>query len=134
MVRLANEYARLAEMLMQWLRTRPGVSDVELVEWTAPRRAGRPALPMPPFLKSQVPDFVLRFTYKGEQRNFRYMIEHKDEMASMLSTLRVHTNGEMMVRVPNAVGRLEPNDIYYRNRSSFAPGVGDPAPNVRSRS
>jgi hypothetical protein len=133
MDRVANDYARLAEALVQWLRTRPGVTDVEQVELTAPHRAGRPALPKPSFLKLQVPDFVIRFNYKGEQRNFRYIIEHKDELTSLLSTLRVHTNGELMVRVPNAVGRLEPNDIYYRNRSSFAPGVGDPAPNMRSR-
>lgn len=130
---MANEYARVAEALVHWLRTRPGVTDVELVEVPARRRAERPALPKPGFLKTAVPDFVIRFNYKGEQRNFRYMIEHKDDVTSLLSTLRVHTNGELMVRVPNAVGRLEPNDIYYRNRSSFAPGVGDPAPNVRSR-
>jgi hypothetical protein len=129
---VGSEDLPIAEALVRWLRTRPGAQDVHIVH-TAEGAPGGPHLPKPPFRQTPVPTFAIRLVYKGEPRLLRYYIEQEDEPAAMERTLRVHTNGELMVRVPGEFGRLAPNDIYYRNASRFAPGVGDPAPNIRSR-
>jgi hypothetical protein len=100
-----------------------------------PPRAGglRARLPLPPALRIPNPSFELHFTFKGQPRLFRYFIEQADDPEAILTTLRVHTNGELLVRVPNEYGQLLPNEIYYGNRSTTAPGLGDLAPNPRSR-
>jgi hypothetical protein len=68
--------------------------------------------------------------FKNEHRVFRYFIEHFDEYETIKNTLRVHTNGELMVRVPNEFGHLMPNDIYYGNRSEAASTLGKAAPSA----
>jgi len=124
---MAIEYTTLAHELARWLMARPGVAEVQ--ESVAPRRQGgllsRLPLP-PPFGKPRQADFELRFTYKGQARRFRYFMEGPDDAQTVLGTLRVHTNGELMIRVPNEHGNLLPNDIYYDNRTA-TPGHGDPA-------
>jgi hypothetical protein len=127
------EDVRIAEELARWLRTRPSAHDVQVIRAPhAVRRHGL-RLPKPPFLQTPTPTFEIRLVYKGEPRLLRYYIEQDDDPVAMVSTLLVHTNGELMVRVPMEYGHLAPNDIYYRNGSRFAPGVGDPAPNIHSK-
>jgi hypothetical protein len=46
----------------------------------------------------------------------------------MMPMLTVHTSGELMVMVPDAVGALMPNDIYYGNRFTEASALGEPVP------
>jgi hypothetical protein len=46
----------------------------------------------------------------------------------VLETLKVHTNGELMVRVPDEYGAaLRPNDIYYNNWSAASAVLGEPS-------
>lgn len=100
----------------------------------APKRKGLLALlPLPPALRRPEPSFEIHMIYKGQARQFRYFFEQIDDEATMMSILRVHTNGELMVRVPNEFGQPMANDIYYGNRSTSAPGLGDPAPHPRSK-
>jgi hypothetical protein len=114
---VAAEYHPLAQDLVRWLRTKPGVSDLQPP--ITPPKPRRSRLPKPPFVgDGPQPDFELHFTYKGQPRLFRYFIEQPDDPQTMLDNMRVHTNGELMVRVPNSYGQLLPNDIYYANRSA----------------
>lgn len=122
----------IPEELARWLRTRPGVADVRVT--TEPRKRPRLPLPLPPALRPQQPSFELHFAFKGRPRVFRYFIEQQDDAQTIINTLRVHTNGELMVTVPNDFGQAQPNDIYYSNRSAVGAGLGDPAPNTRTRS
>jgi hypothetical protein len=119
--------------MARWLQTRPGVHDVQISLPQGRRSGTRRRLPLPPALRGTAPSFEIRFIYKGQPRLFRYLLEQVDDTQAILSTLRVHTNGELLVRVPNEHGQLLPNEIYYGNRSATAPGLGDPAPNPRSR-
>lgn len=130
---MAADFSFIAGELARWLQTRPGVRDVQVSQPQAPRGGLRARLPLPPALRGSRPSFDIRFTYKGQPRLFRYFLEQADDTEAILSTLRVHSNGELMVRVPNEYGQLLPNEIYYGNRSTTAPGLGDPAPNPRSR-
>lgn len=128
---MAIEYTSIAHELARWLAARPGVGEVQ--ETVIPRQRGGllSRLPLPPPLgRPRQADFELRFTYKGQARRFRYFMEGWDDAQTILGTLRVHTNGELMVKVPNEHGTLLPNDIYYDNRTA-TPGLGEPAPNVR---
>lgn len=55
----------------------------------------------------------------------RYFIEAVDDPNLVREALKVHTNGELMVRVPDAYGAaLQPNDIYYGNRSATGSVLG----------
>lgn len=134
---MAADRSYIARELGRWLQTRPGVGELRVnlnPARTGGIRVPMPLpLPLPPFLRGRQPSFELRFVYKGEPRQFRYFLEQTDDPGTMLSTLRVDTNGELLVRVPNAYGQLMPNDIYYGNRSTTAPGLGEPAPNPRSK-
>ena len=120
----------IPEEMARWLRTRPGVADVRVV--IAPRKRSRLPLPLPPALRPPQESFELHFTFKGTPRVFRYFIEQQDDVQTILDTLRVHTNGELMVTVPNDFGQALPNDIYYSNRSVAGSGLGHLAPNKRT--
>ena len=132
---VSYDLAPIAQDLARWLRTRPGVSDVQ-PPVLAPRPATlRPrlpmpiALPLPGFLSNKrQPSFEIRFAFKGERRVFRYYVEALDDPATVRDTLRVHTNGELMVRVPDEYGHIVANEIYYSNRSTSATVMGNPAP------
>lgn len=119
--------------MARWLRTRPGVADVREVK-PQPKRSRLPLpVPIPPALRPPQATFELHFSYKGRPRVFRYFIEQQDAPATIVNTLKVHTNGELMVSVPNDFGQAQPNDIYYSNRSIVGAGLGDPAPNTRTK-
>lgn len=125
---MATEYTTTAHELARWLASRPGVGEVQAS--VTPRQRGglRSRLPLPPPLgKARQPDFELRFTYKGLARRFRYFMEDQGDPQTVLATLRVHTNGELMIKIPNEHGTLVPNDIYYDTRTA-TPGFGEPAP------
>ena len=131
---MATDLEPVIEGLVRWLRTKPGVSEVR--QPVLAPRASRPRLPlpMPKSLRGgHDPSFELHFTYKGVPRVFRYFIEQVDEPTTMLNTLRVHTNGELMVRVANDFGQIMSNDIYYANRSVAASVLGKPAPPTGGR-
>jgi hypothetical protein len=130
---VAADYSLIAQDLARWLQTRPGVRDVHVAQAEARRGGLLGRLPKPPALRGTEPSFEIRFHYKGQPRIFRYFLEQTDDTEAILGTLRVHSNGELLVRVPNEYGQLLPNEIYYGNRSTTAPGLGDPAPNPRSR-
>lgn len=86
-------------------------------------------LPLPPFLATKPqPSFEIRFTFKGHRRVFRYFIEALDDPVTVRQVLRVHTNGELMVVVPDEYGHIMPNEIYYSNRSTAAAVLGGIAP------
>jgi hypothetical protein len=132
---LAADISFIARETARWLQTMPGVRDLHVAP-AAPRHGGlraRLPLPLPPALRGTDPSFEIRFTYKGQPRIFRYYIEQVDDVETVLNTLRVHSNGELLVRVPNEYGQLLPNEIYYGNRSATAAGLGNPAPNPPSR-
>jgi hypothetical protein len=60
----------------------------------------------------------------------RYFIEAFDDFTLVCETLKVHTNGELMVRVPDEYGAaLRPNDIYYGNRGGAGAVLGEVAGN-----
>jgi hypothetical protein len=121
----------IAEEMARWLRTRSGASEVRVA--FEPRKRSKLPLPVPRALRPPQPSFELHFMFKGRPRVFRYFIEQQDDAQMILSTLKVHTNGELMVTVPNGFGQPQPNDIYYSNRSTTAPGLGEPSPNFRTR-
>jgi len=122
---VALTYDVITQELVRFLRSKPGTSEVQpAIMSPAPHKARSLfpfPLPKPPRKAGPpAPTFEIHFTYKGQPRVFRYIIEQADEAQTMINTLRVHTNGELMVRVPNAYGQLMPNEIYYTNRSAVA--------------
>ena len=120
----------IANDLARWLQSRAGVTDVRPPVMSPKQARRRFPLPVPAFLSpaGTGPAFEISFTYKGEPRTFRYFIEAPDDPATIAQTLRVHTKGELIVRVPDEYGHLMPNDIYYDNRSAAAQGMGSAAP------
>jgi hypothetical protein len=126
---LQDNIQAVAAYLARWLSSRAGVGDVQVV--IPPPLPRRSKLPRPPFLTAPAsPAFELHLTYKGERRVLRYFIEAIDDLTLVCDTLKVHTNGELMVRVPDEYGSaLRPNDIYYGNRSSAGAVLGDTAGN-----
>ena len=128
---MKNDLAGIATDLVRWLQAKPGVSNVQAPN-LSPHSTGprfRVPVPLPPALRRPTPSFEIRFTFKGRPRVFRYFIEMFDDPDTIRNTLRVHTNGELMVRVPDAYGHLQENDIYYSNRSATATTLGKTAPN-----
>jgi hypothetical protein len=120
----------IADDIARWLTRKAGVRDVGPPLLT-PRSTARRGLPFPrpPFLpKIPHPSFEIQFMFKGETRLFRYIIEQFDDIEAIKDTLRVHTNGELMVRVPDEFGALMPNVIYYENRSVAGSALGHVAP------
>jgi hypothetical protein len=127
---VALELEPVARELARWLRAVPGVTEISgpiMSPKTSKPRGPMPKLPKPSFLGgSPDPSFELRFIYKNQRRVFRYFVDQPDTPEAMVSNLRVHSNGELMVRVPNEFGQLMPNEIYYVNRSAgvTTPGRG----------
>ncbi|MDB5059546.1 MAG: hypothetical protein JWO59_3018 [Chloroflexi bacterium] len=125
-----DDVSFIANDIAKWLTSKAGVRDVHAPLIT-PRSVtrGRFPFPKPPFRpKALAPSFEIRFMFKNEHRLFRYFLEHVDDLETIENTLHVHTNGELMIRIPNAFGHLMPNDIYYGNRSASASTLGKVAP------
>jgi hypothetical protein len=134
---VTSDLALIAQDLARWLRNKPGVTEVQppIMDPKLPRP--RPRLPMPvalplpvpPFLSPKPqPSFEIRFTFKGHRRIFRYYVEAVDDPVTVRQVLKVHTNGELMVAVPDEYGHIMANDIYYGNRSEAAAVLGGVAP------
>jgi hypothetical protein len=121
---LTTDLTSVADNLAAYLRTRSAISDVHVRLGAA--RQEKKRLPIPPFLVKQRPAFEINFTYKNEPRTFRYYVDPHDDPRAIGDLFRVHTNGELMVRVPDDYGRIVPNDIYFVNRIDVAQGM--PAP------
>jgi hypothetical protein len=117
------EVTAIAEDLYRYLRSVGGVSEVHrpvpIRKKPAPR--GRP--PVPAFMAAPEAAFEISFVYKYEARIFRYYVDARDDLRAVTETLRSHTNGELMVRVPGGYGDVLPNDIHYVNRLNLAPGT-----------
>jgi len=117
------EVTAIAEDLFRYLRAVGGVSDVHrpvpILKKPSPR--GRP--PTPAFIAIPGAAFEISFTYKNEARTFRYYVDARDDLRAVTQTLRSHTNGELLVRVPGEYGDVMPNDIHYVNRLNLAPGA-----------
>lgn len=118
-----DDIKELADDLADWLSRKDGVSSVQ-----------PPIVPQKPLPRSRLsfprfspaaPAFEIRFVFRGEARRFRYIIENRDDLARMKKTLRVHTNGELLVRVPDRANQLMENDIYYGSRSVEAAELGE---------
>jgi hypothetical protein len=125
-----DNIAVLANDIALWLRRKSGVADVQTLRPT-PKPAARSRFPRPPFRPAAaLPAFELRFTFKGEHRVFRYFIEEFDDATTAREMLQVHTNGELLIRVPNSAGFPRENDIYYGNRTEAAAVLGKAAPSV----
>jgi hypothetical protein len=122
-----DDLKSIAADLARWLASKPGVKDVQVVTPPPPARHGK--LPRPPFLTPPPsPSFELHLTYKGQRRVLRYFIEAVDDPKVVRETLKVHSNGELLVRVPDEYGAmLRPNDIYYGNRSTTGAVLGEPS-------
>jgi hypothetical protein len=114
----------VAADLAGWLSSRSGVTDM------------RPPIVAPPppehswfhRPKAAVPSFEIKCHYKGQARHFRYFIEQLDDLRTMEGTLRVHTNGELLIQIPDGYGGLQRNDIFYGNSSVAATVLGSEAP------
>ena len=130
---MAVDRGAIAAALAAWLRSKPGVRDVQAPNLATRRPASRIPIPfpLPSFLNiggGPAPSFELRFTFKEQPRTFRYFIEQQDDQETIINVLRVHTNGDLLVRVPDEYGHIVPNDIYYSNRSSAGAAYGSAAP------
>jgi hypothetical protein len=124
-----DEIQAVADDIAHYLARKAGVSDVQ-----------PPVVPPKPVSRSRLPfarphaaraSFEIQFTFKGRHRVFRYFIEHFDDLVAVKNTLRVHTNGELMVQVPDGFGNLQTNDMYYGNRSVAASTLGAVVPASR---
>ncbi len=118
-----DEIKDLADDLAAWLSRKDGVSSVQ-----PPVLPGKPSPRSRfPFRRSApaAPAFEIRFVFRGQARRFRYIIENRDDLATMKTTLRVHTNGELLVRVPDRANQVMANDIYYGSRSIVAAPLGE---------
>lgn len=122
---MTTDLTTIADNLAAYLRSRSGISDVH-VRLGAAAGKDKKRLPIPPFLAKQRPAFEINFIYKNEPRTFRYYVDPREDLRVVGDLFRVHTNGELMVRVPDDYGRIVPNDIYFVNRIDVAQGV--PAP------
>jgi hypothetical protein len=121
---LTTDLTTVADNLAAYLRTRSGISDVHVR--LGATRQGKKRLPIPPFLVQQRPAFEINFIYKNEPRSFRYYVDPREDPRVVGNLFRVHTNGELMVRVPDDYGRIVPNDIYFVNRIDVAQGMQAP--------
>jgi hypothetical protein len=119
-----DDVARIANDLARWLVQKAGVTGVQ-PPVTALQSAARLRAPFRRSETSQ-PAFELHFAYKGSGRCFRYFIENFDDPESVCNILRVHTNGELLVVVPDKYGNPLPNAIYYGNRSVAGAAYGNP--------
>jgi hypothetical protein len=119
---MTNDVTAIADGLVRYFRTLAGVSDVHGPLFAPPPPARR-RLPVPSFKSKKSPAFEISFVYKNEPRTFRYYFDGKDDLRAAGSILFAHSNGELMVRVPDDYGRIVPNDIYYVNRIDSAPGT-----------
>jgi len=121
-----DEFRALADDVAEWLSRKVGVSSVQppVIPRKQAVRARTPFHRRAP----STPSFEITFTFKGRARHFRYFIETVDDLAVMKSTLRVHTNGELLVTVPDGPLQVMPNDIHYGSRSVEASAFGEPAP------
>jgi hypothetical protein len=118
-----DEFRALADDLTDWLSRKVGVTSVQ-----------PPVFPQKPASRSRfpfrrpsasMPSFEIKFVFKGQTRRFRYFIESADDMTTMKNTLRVHTNCELLVLVPDGAHKLLTNDMYYGNRSMTATVLGE---------
>jgi hypothetical protein len=119
---MTPEFMTIADGLARYLGALSGVSEVHAPLF-APARPAKRRLPVPRFLTKQGATFEISFVYKNEPRTFRYYFDGKDDLRAAGEILRVHSNGELMVRVPDDYGHVVPNDIYYVNRIDIAPGT-----------
>ena len=119
---MTSEFTPIADGLARYLRTLSGVSEVRAPVFTG----GSPAkkrLPIPRFLSKPDATFEISFVYKNEPRTFRYYFDDKDDLRGAVPILRAHSNGELMVRVPDQYGRVMANDIHYVYRINTALGA-----------
>ena len=119
---MTTDLASVADNLAAYLRTRSGISDVR-VRLGPVARQGKKRLPIPHFLAKQGPAFEINFVYKNEPRTFRYYVDPREDPRTVADLFRVHSNGELMVRVRDDYGRIVPNDIYFVNRIDVAAGM-----------
>jgi hypothetical protein len=134
---VTTDLALIAQDIARWLRNKPGVTEVQPPEMAPKLSRPRPRLPIPVALPLPVPSFLspkhtpgfeIRFTFKGHRRVFRYFVEAVDDPVTIRQEFRVHTNGELLVVVPDEYGHIMPNEIYYGNRSTAAAVLGGIAP------
>jgi hypothetical protein len=118
---MTNEMTTIADGLAGYFHALAGVSEVRGPVYAAAPPAKR-RLPVPGFRSKKSAAFEISFVYKNEPRTFRYYFDGKDDLRAAGAILRAHSNGELMVRVPDDYGHVIPNDIYYVNRIDSAPG------------
>ncbi len=119
---MTTEMTTIADSLALYFRALAGVSEVHDPVFAPPPPAKR-RLPRPGFKSKKSATFEISFVYKNEPRTFRYYFDGKDDLRPAGAILRAHSNGELLVRVPDDYGHVVPNDIYYVNRIDGAPGT-----------
>ncbi|GAC1433389.1 MAG: hypothetical protein NVSMB65_07230 [Chloroflexota bacterium] len=106
MATLRTDVAPLAQQLAQYLITVQRAHNVRITELT-----GAPAREL---------SFTLAFTWRDQERTFRYVIRRDDDPERVFKTLRVETQGELLVQQPGFEAgprHLSPNVIYYPVRA-----------------
>ncbi len=59
-------------------------------------------------------NWEIYFTHRGLKRHNIYHVQRQDPIATMYQAMRADTNGELLVRIPNAQqNALLENEIYY---------------------
>jgi len=101
MAKIMTAVAPLAQRMAQYLIAVQRATDVRITELIEP-----PA-------KEVV--FTIAFTWRGQQRIFRYVIRRDDEVERLYDTLRVETQGELLVQQPSfeLPHQFAENIIYY---------------------
>ena len=120
-----DEIRALADNLADWLSQKVGVTSVQPPIFA--QKAAKHSRLAFHRSRPKAPAFEIKFIFKNQPRRFRYFIENIDGLATMISTLRVHTNGELLIRVPDGSSQLWPNDIHYGSRSVAAAALGEEA-------
>lgn len=73
--------------------------------------------------KAGEPGFAISFAWQMQHRAFRYVIRRVDPIPEMARVLRVESQGELLVQMPNSTRTgLEPNIIYYPARNVHSSG------------
>jgi hypothetical protein len=98
---LQTDVAALAQRVAQYLISVQRAHDVRITELVQP-----PAKEL---------SFAIAFTWRGQARTFRYVIRRDDDPERLYTTLRVETQGELLVQQPSfdERGRFAANVIYY---------------------
>src|SRR5579859_1715738 len=112
---LQTDVASLAQHLAQYLITVQRAHDVRITDLVTP-----PAKEL---------SFTIVFTWRGQERSFRYVIRRDDDPERLRRTLVVETQGELLVQ--QLAGRAAGPAAYPGWRAAAVRGQRDLLPRAR---